>query len=571
MISDSDKLLKFKLKREITARKSAECLLERISNELDASNRELLEQIAQVSRLSVAIEAAGEGIAITDPEGFFTYMNTAHARMFGFARAEDLIGQSWACLYDSDALIRFDREVMPQFLRDGRWSGEIAGRGRGGTLVWQDLLLTQLKDGGILCSTRDIVSRRVREKETDDLRRRVFEADRSAALDQLVITVTHDFSNFLGAIDASVTLLEQQCDRPEPHRLLMTVFDALHQARSVLNQLNPDYIEPAEQICDLTDMVPRLCDLMAPLLKIAQTSYCEVPSEPLFILVEPTLFARSLTNVLKNAIEAMADTGSVLRIEVQSLLAVEPPSPPFEPAARLVYGNAIRGAVARIIVHDDGIGMSQTVIDQALDRFVSTKGDERRRGIGLSSVKALVEILGGRLAFFSVPGKGSAVIIDLPARDAVGNRLGVNDVAERVAEDTVANVILVDDEPMSLAVLGTLFRAERWEVASFSNPLEALDFMKSAPNFAQLLVTDWHMPQMSGGELATHAKHIRPDLPIILCSNMLASLTRDAIDETLPKPPSAERLRAILIGLKLAFAGNTCDEISDSGRPPTGA
>lgn len=561
-----------KLKREIAARKNAECLLESKSDELDTSNRELLAQIAQVSRLSTAIEVAGEGIAIADPKGFFTYMNTAHAQMFGFAQADDLIGQSWTRLYDSDALAHFDREVMPEFLRQGRWQGEIAGRMRDGAVVWQDLLLTQLEDGGILCSTRDIGSRRIRAKEEADLRRQVVDADRSAALDELVATVTHDFSNFLGAIDASVTILEQQCDQPEPHRLLMTIFDALHQARSVLNQLNPDYEEPAQQVCNLTDVVPRLCDLMAPLLKIAQKSYCEVPGEPLFILVEPTLFARSISNVLKNAIEAMVDSGSVLRVEVQSLLADEPPSLPFEPVARLVYGNAIDGAVARIIVHDDGIGMSQTLLDQALHRFASTKGNERRHGIGLTSVTDLVEIVGGRSAFFSIPGKGSVVIIDLPARDAEGNSIGVNHVAEGVADDIVANVILVDDEPMSLAVLGKFFRADRWDVVSFSDPSEALDFIKSAPNFAQLLVTDWHMPQMSGGELATHAKRIRPDLPVILCSNMLTPLSCNAIDERVSKPPHDKLLRAALTALNLPVEGvGKSDDIFDSGRPPAGA
>ncbi|MES2498209.1 MAG: ATP-binding protein [Pseudomonadota bacterium] len=562
---DSAELIRLRLKREVAARKSAEDLLERKSDELDASNRELLAQVAQVSRLSAAIEAAGEGIAITNPDGFFTYMNAAHAQMFGFARGDDLIGQSWASLYDSEALTRFDREVIPQFRREGRWSGELPSRGRDGVLVFQDLLLTQLKDGGILCSTRDIGSRKIREKETADLRRRVVEADRSAALDQLVETVTHDFSNFLGAIDASVTLLEQQCDQPEPHRVLMSVFDALHQARSLLNQLNPDYVEPAEQLCDLADMVPRLCDLMAPLLEITQTSYCEVPTEPLFVLAESTLFARSMTNVLKNAIEAMAGTGHMLRIEVQSLPTHTPPSLPFEPTARLVYGTAVEGAVARIIVHDEGIGMSQAVLDHALDRFVSTKGKERRRGIGLSSVTALVETLGGRLELFSVPGRGSAVVIDLPARDAEGKRLGMTDSDESMAESTVANVILVDDEPRSLSMLGMMFRAEEWEVASFSTPLEALDFIKGAPNYAQLLVTDWHMPQMSGGELATHAKRIRPDLPIVLCSNMLPSSIPNAIDEVMTKPPTLERLHAILIGLKLPFEGQQCNEISDSG------
>ena len=544
-------LLQLQLKREIAARKSAEYLLERKSDELEASNGELLAQIAQVSRLSVAIDTAGEGIAMTDRDGIYTYMNTAHAQMFGFERAQDLIGQSWVRLYDSDALTRFDREVMPQFARDGRWSGEMTGRGVDGSLVFQDLVLTQLEDGGILCSSRDIGLRRIREKETADLRRRVIEADRAAALDQLVETVTHDFYNFLGAIDASVSVLAKQCDQPEPHRLLMSVFDALQQARSVLNQLHPDYAAPAEQACDLTDMVPRLCDLMAPLLDISQTFYCKVPDTPLFVLAEPTLFARSMTNLFKNAIEAMTGTGCVLRIELQMLREYAPPTLPFVPAARLVYGSDIAGTMARIIVHDEGIGMPQTVLDHALERFVSTKSAGRRRGIGLSSVKDLVETMGGRLAIFTTAGVGSVFVLDLPARGAESVRPGETEKT-LLAEDTVGNVLLVDDDPAALRRLDILFRTLGWEVASFSNPSEALDFLIRAPNFIQLLVTDRSMPEMSGDQLAARAKQIRPDLPIILCSNALKSAIPAEIDATLAKPADAECLQYILARLNLA-------------------
>ncbi|RXD07295.1 response regulator [Sphingomonas sp. UV9] len=547
---DSAHLLKLRLEREIAARKSAENLLERKSNELDASHHELLAQIAQVTRLSAAIDSAGEGIAIADTDGIFTYMNNAHAQMFGFACGKDLIGQSWTRLYDSEALTRFDRDVMPQVAREGRWSGEMTGRGGDGAIVFQDLALTQLRDGGILCCTRDTGLRRIREKETADLRRRVIEADRAAALDQLVETVTHDFSNFLGAIDASMTLLAKQYDQSEPRKLMMSVFDALHQARSVLNQLHPGYTAPAEQICDLTDLVPRLCDLMAPLLDITQTAYCKVPDTPLFVLAEPTLFARSMTNMFKNAIEAMTGTGCVLRIEVEMLPGYAPPTLPFAPAARLIFGSAIDGAVARIIIHDEGIGMDQAVLDHALERFVTTKSNGRRRGIGLTSVKDLVETCGGGLAIFSTAGVGSVFVLDLPAR---ANADVPADTAEHmILPDTIANVLLVDDDPIALNRLDRLFRARGWEVASFSDPREALAFLEQAPNFIQLLVTDRSMPEISGDELAVRAKQIRPDLPIILCSNALKSAIPTEIDATLAKPPSGESLQAILVRLNLA-------------------
>lgn len=539
-----------RLQREVAARKEAERLLEAKSDELEVYRHELLARANEVRRLSAAIDTAEEGIAIAGPEGVFVYMNMAHARMFGHSSPVDLIGQAWSCLYDSEALARFEREIMPLFVRDGRWAGEIVGRANDGSPVFQDLVLTGLEDGGILCTTRDIAERRVRAKETADLRRKLIEAERRAAVDQMVNIVIHDFSNFLGAIDASVTLLERKCDQPEPHKLIMSVFDALHQARMVMEQLYPEYEAPEAQLCDLHDMMPRLCDLMAPLLDVSQTFYHEVPDTDLFVLADQTLLSRAIANLLKNAMEAMAGHGRVLRLQVQALPCYVRPALPFKPESHLNYGSEGQGAVARIIVHDEGVGMPQKVVDRALEEFVSTKGSGRRRGIGLSSVKGLVDSLGGRLEIYSSPAVGSLMVLDLPAVDADGARR-----ATAIAEEVFGNVVLVDDDPMMLAFLGTLFAQGRWEVASFVDPLEALAFLERAPRFAQLLVTDRRMPGMSGDELAIRVKQIRSDLPVVMCSNALDGSVPDAVDATLAKPPNAERLQAALAGLKLVTGG----------------
>ena len=545
-------LVLMRLQREVAARKQAERLLETKADELELYRQELLARTNEVRRLSVAIDTADEGIAITDPEGAFIYMNLVHARMFGHSSPAGLIGVAWSALYDGEAMARFEREIMPVFVRDGRWAGELVGRAQDGSPVFQDLLLTRLDDGGILCTTRDNAQRRIRAKETADLRRKLIEAERRAAVDQMVNIVIHDFSNFLGAIDASVTLLERQCDQPEPHKLIMSVFDALHQARMVVEQLYPEYEAPEAQLCDLHDLTPRLCDLMAPFLDVSQTFYHEVPDTPLFVLADPTLLSRAISNLLKNSMESMAGHGRVLRLQVQALPAYVGPVLPFEPESRLAYGREGRGALARIIIHDEGIGMPQQVADRALEAFVSTKGPDGRRGIGLSSVKGLVDSVGGRLGIYSSPAVGSVMVLDLPAVDADGARR-----ATAIAEEVVGNVVLVDDDPMMLAFLGTLFADGRWGVASFVDPLEALAFLERAPRFAQLLVTDRRMPGMSGDELAQCVKQIRSDLPVVMCSNALDASVPSAVDATLAKPPNARRLQAVLAGLKLTTGGHT--------------
>ena len=540
-----------RLQREVAARKEAERLLETKSDELESYRQDLLARTTEVRRLSVAIDTAQEGIAIAQPDGIFVYMNLAHARMFGRSSPAALIGQAWSCLYDRESLARFEREILPQFASGGRWAGEVVGRTQDGAPVFQDLVLTRLEDGGILYATRDVAQRRIRAKETADLRRQLIEAERRAAVDHMVNIVIHDFSNFLGAIDASVTLLERQCDQPEPHKLIMSVVDALQQARMVLEQLYPEYEAPEPQLCDLRDMMPRLCDLMAPLMDVSQTFYREVPDTPLFVLADPTLFSRAVANLLKNAMESMTDGGHVLRLHVHALPTYVEPVLPFKPESHLAYGHRVQGAMARITVHDEGVGMPQAVADRALDEFVSTKGSGRRRDIGLSSVKGLVDSLAGRLEIYSSPAVGSVMVLDLPAVDTDGARR-----ATAVAEEVAGNVVLVDDDPMMLAFLGTLFAAGRWEVASFVDPLEALAFLERAPRFAQLLVTDRRMPEMSGDELAMRVKQIRSDLPVVMCSNALDASVPDVVDATLAKPCNAERLQAVLARLKLVTGGH---------------
>lgn len=537
-------LLMKRLARETAARREAERLLEEKADELESHRQELLVQTAQIRRLSVAIDAAEEGIAVTSPEGTFIYMNQAHARMFGYLSTEAMMGKPWSCLYDSDALDQFDREIMPQFFRDGRWVGEAVARATDGTAVFQDLILTALEDGGILCSTRDISQRRLRERETEELRLRLAEAERSADLHFISETATHDIFNLIAAIDATMTLMEYHCDGAEHKKLIASVFDALRQARMVIEQSYPERSVPGPELCDIIDLAPRLCDLMAPMLRPSQAFYRVITSKPLSVIADATLLSRSINNILKNAIESMVDEADVLRLAVRSLPVYRAPTLPFIPVSTLTYGCASKGPLARIIVHDEGEGMSQSVLDCALERFATSKKADRRRGVGLSSVKSLVDSSGGQLAIYSSPGTGTVFVLDLPAVDPVSGEQFLG-----VTRDVVGNVILVDDDPLALARLEAFFGAEQWEVAGFGKPLEAWAFMEQAPMFPQLLVTDRIMPGMTGDQLAERAKKIRPDLPVIMCSLALDGLVSEAVDASLPKPADHEVLKAILAGL----------------------
>src|SRR5262245_51648832 len=72
----------------------------------------------------IAIEASLDGIAILDAQGVYRYMNSAHATIHGYDRAEDLIGQTWEVVVPDNLLSWYQQEAMPQLYRDGQWQGE---------------------------------------------------------------------------------------------------------------------------------------------------------------------------------------------------------------------------------------------------------------------------------------------------------------------------------------------------------------------------------------------------------------------------------------------------------------
>ncbi len=76
-------------------------------------------------------------------------------------------------------------------------------------------------------------------------------------------------------------------------------------------------------------------------------------------------------------------------------------------------------AAARIIVSDDGAGMSAQAVARAFDRFGQpgiTRSGERALGLGLPLAKQFVEAHGGTIELVSEPGQGTLMTVILPRR-----------------------------------------------------------------------------------------------------------------------------------------------------------
>ncbi|MEN9839096.1 MAG: hypothetical protein RL177_575 [Bacteroidota bacterium] len=113
---------------------------------------------------SKAMDTSATGIAITDSDGLYVYMNQAHARIFGYAAPEDMYGMHWSVLYTEQKLIEIQETVFPVMGAQGYWNGVMEGKSKLGEPVIQQLSLALTEDGGIVCTTTDITDQ-IRSKE----------------------------------------------------------------------------------------------------------------------------------------------------------------------------------------------------------------------------------------------------------------------------------------------------------------------------------------------------------------------------------------------------------------------
>jgi PAS domain S-box-containing protein len=130
--------------RDITARKQSE----------EALRRQL-----------AAVEAATDGIGIVNAQGEYLYLNNSHIKIFGYNNVNELIGKSWHEIYDCDEAERIEREVIPIVVQQGKWQGEATGTRRDGTKFSQEISLTLVADGGLICVCRDISDRKSVEEK----------------------------------------------------------------------------------------------------------------------------------------------------------------------------------------------------------------------------------------------------------------------------------------------------------------------------------------------------------------------------------------------------------------------
>lgn len=180
--------------------------------------------------------------------------------------------------------------------------------------------------------------------------------------------------------------------------------------------------------------------------------------------------------------------------------------------SRIHVSTQRSGANARLTVSDEGVGISPAMIDRVFDPFVQEPQMLARSqgglGLGLSIVKSLVEAHGGTVSAHSDgPGKGSTLVVDLPAVD--GPSLGTEVPATtRPPSTPPMRILVVDDNyDAALALQGALEELGHVVAVAHDGPSALAEAATFRP---QVGLLDLGLPVMDGYELAVAMRAVRP-------------------------------------------------------------
>jgi len=221
-----------------------------------------------------------------------------------------------------------------------------------------------------------------------------------------------------------------------------------------------------------------------------------------------------ILNLLTNAVK-YTDNGGSVRFAVE---AIDSP------------GNTM---TRRIIVQDNGIGMSKEFLEQMYEPFTQ----ERRQhsaiiqgtGLGLSIVRRIVDLMGGTIQVESEINEGTKFTVDLPIICKAAKIMETK--KQRVVHKKLKGkrVLVAEDNYMN-AEITTIFLKEKGIITTLveNGKLCVEKFEESEPGTYNAILMDIHMPVMNGYEATRFIRNLdHPDaakIPII-------AMTADAFEE----------------------------------------
>ena len=366
-------------------------------------NMQLLEDVMRSRReLENTFDSISHLVAVSDMRGHIKHVNQAFATRVGRNR-EELLNQPLA------------QHLGPEL---GKWLEQhksSATRTRGDSAITIEVLdpvlkgpfmvtVTDLLDydrepvGNVIVA-RDLTPQTRLEAEREELRKRLTQSEKLAALGQFVAGIAHELNNPLQGVLGHLELLRTTGAFPKQLRREMQVIyrEADRAAKIVRNLLVfAGSRRLALRAVSLNVVLQKVVSLRAPAHRALGIEVVRHYDEKLpRVKSDPLLLHQVFLNMVMNAEHAIAAAGGSGRIEITTSVAAS--------GGRIV-----------VTVRDTGVGIPEDTLSRIFEPFYTTKEVGKGTGLGLAITYGIVQEHGGQIIAANHPEGGAMFTVELP-------------------------------------------------------------------------------------------------------------------------------------------------------------
>lgn len=490
---------------------------------------------SSASHMRSILSTVPDAMIVIDERGKIVSFSTVAERLFGFTESQ-ITGSNISRLMPDPDHSRHDGYIT-NYLTTGVRKiigiGRIViGKRRDGSTFPMSVSVAEAigEDGQRLFTgfVRDLTERHKTQLRLEELQSELIHVARVSAMGTMASTLAHELNQPITAVANYVAGLEMLLENPDPADLPMI--------RSALCDTGAEAIRAGDIVRRLRNFVARgevdktvedLPALVSEAAAFGLLSAREMSVTTLFdldvmaspVLVDKVQIQQVLINLMRNAVEAMADS----------------------PERRLsVVSRDDEAGCVRVTVADTGPGVAPEIVAQLFTAFVSTKAEGM--GLGLSICRTIIEANGGRIWLEPGEGGGSAFHFtwsrppwSLPMADP------------RI-------VHIVDDEEAVRNSTGFLLKTSGYAVKTYASGAAFLKDAGTAQPGCVLL--DVRMPDMDGCEVQQIMIQRGITMPVVVLSGhgdvpiAITTMKAGAVD-FIEKPfEKAELLAAIEVAFE---------------------
>ena len=494
--------------------------------------------------LAAIVESSDDAIVSKTLDGVIMSWNLGAETLFGYSAAE-AIGKHISLIIPADRLSEED-EVLARIRRGESVDHfDTERRTKDGRRINVSLTISPIRDstGNIIGASkvaRDVTDRKMLE---NSLRRHSLDLSEAAdRKNEFLAMLGHELRNPLSALSSGLEILGLMPDDSERRRDLRammtrqtkritTLLDQLLDIARVISSK----IEITKERVAMADVVRAALEGAAPLIEAQRHRIIlqMAPDRETLLLGDPIRLTQVVENLLTNAAK-YTDPGGEITLTLDS-----------------------DADTVRIVVRDNGMGMSEDLIPHVFEVFTQAPRTLDRAkgglGLGLPLVQRIVELHGGQVMASSPGlGHGSEFVVTVPRvleRRSIDRRERDNSARPLPAASRPHRILVVDDEEDARETLAALLEADGHATLAVNDGAAALQAVGTFEPDVVLL--DLGLPEPDGYQVARalREQHAKRNIMLVAVTGYQsdpARLRSAGFDNHLIKPASSEQISTLL-------------------------